>query len=259
MNTTTQAVEDAVERLMKLAYGLRFKPGSGIDAEENALRNALRAALTRPEGVAEVSGWREINSMNLTDELVWLRKGCNIDGPRSPETDDYDRYELWAPCVSPRLAASRSPAPAEGVGLGDAEISLLELISELEDAAAERAHEMSGRKQIDRLVACRVRVSNAVRHLSGAATRPVVDTSQGQVNLAACEGGGVQAPTEPPKLYQQVIALTTDIDGDPIWVTATYNGEKRGYLGTGGHRLKPVTAWHALPPTEGPQGLEGGL
>lgn len=61
---------------------------------------------------------------------------------------------------------------------------------------------------------------------------------------------GVRSPKEPPKLYQKVIALTTDIDDDPIWVTATYNGEKYGYLGTGGHCLKPVTAWHALPPAK---------
>lgn len=53
--------------------------------------------------------------------------------------------------------------------VGNAEISLLELISELEDAAAEYAHEMSGRAELDKLVACRAKVSDAVRLLSGLA------------------------------------------------------------------------------------------
>jgi hypothetical protein len=55
-----------------------------------------------PSCVGEVGAtWQPINSMNLTDELVWLRKGEAIDGPRIAETDDYDRYAFWAPCEPP--------------------------------------------------------------------------------------------------------------------------------------------------------------
>lgn len=46
-----------------------------------------------------------------------------------------------------------------------------------------------------------------------------------------------------PAYGERVIVLTTDADGDPHQVFANWNGEKPGFLGTGGHRVKPVTHW----------------
>ena len=67
-----------------------------------------------------VTAWRHINTMNLTDDLVWLRWGNVIDGPRVAETDDFDRFREWAPCEAPSDAATRAQAvslPAEPVKL----------------------------------------------------------------------------------------------------------------------------------------------
>ncbi|MES1979585.1 MAG: hypothetical protein V4451_16205 [Pseudomonadota bacterium] len=60
-------------------------------------------------------------------------------------------------------------------------------------------------------------------------------------------------PAVQPTLYQRVLCMTDDAEGDPIWTLATYNGEKYGYLGNGGHRIRPVFAWSALPPLVRPQ------
>lgn len=67
-----------------------------VDPDEPIL-----AALPLSGGVQGDAAWQSINSMNLSDELVWLRKGDAIEGPRVAETDDYDRYAFWAPCEPP--------------------------------------------------------------------------------------------------------------------------------------------------------------
>ena len=63
----------------------------------------------------------------------------------------------------------------------------------------------------------------------------------------------VHHPAVQPALYQRVLCMTTDADEDPAWVLATYNGEKCGYLGNGGHRVRPVFGWSSLPPLVKPQ------
>jgi hypothetical protein len=55
------------------------------------------------------SAWRPINTLNQSDELVWVRKGDSIDGPKVVEPDDYDRYAEWAPCEPPPRRRSALP------------------------------------------------------------------------------------------------------------------------------------------------------
>lgn len=52
---------------------------------------------------------------------------------------------------------------------------------------------------------------------------------------------------EPPEIYQRVLILTTNSDGDPWVMIAHYNGLKSGYLLTGGHKDKDVIGWMPLP------------
>jgi hypothetical protein len=75
-----------------------------------AINYWLQAQPSSDIGVNVADAWQQINTLDLTDELVWLRKDNNIDGPRTAETDDYDRYEFWAPCESPSLSG---PAAAQ--------------------------------------------------------------------------------------------------------------------------------------------------
>lgn len=57
-------------------------------------------------------GWQPINTRPWVDDLMWFRRGQNIDGPQRASSDDADRYDYWAPCEPPPLAAS--PLPPEG-------------------------------------------------------------------------------------------------------------------------------------------------
>lgn len=53
--------------------------------------------------------WREINTADLTDDLVWLFDGVDsIEGPRPLEGNDYDRYAYWAPVTWPSTLAIKS-------------------------------------------------------------------------------------------------------------------------------------------------------
>lgn len=92
--------------------------------------------------------------------------------------------------------------------VGNAEISLLELISELEDAAAEYAHEMSSRAERDKLVACRAKVSGAVRLLSALAA----SRSPAPAGVA----GGVDAPTDEQIMRYVGGPLTSVSDNRPL-------------------------------------------
>ena len=50
-----------------------------------------------------------------------------------------------------------------------------------------------------------------------------------------------------PKLHQKVLIWTTDADDNYCCWHATYNGEKTGYLLTGGYKDKDLTHWQPLP------------
>jgi hypothetical protein len=50
---------------------------------------------------ARQAGWRPINEAPDSDDLIWLRRGDNIDGPRPIQSDDCDYYDHFAPCEAP--------------------------------------------------------------------------------------------------------------------------------------------------------------
>lgn len=52
------------------------------------------------------SAWQHINTLPYSDDLVWLRHGDSIEGPRPMGTDDYDRFSEWAPCEPPSFSAA---------------------------------------------------------------------------------------------------------------------------------------------------------
>lgn len=87
--------------------------------QHNLCGVCARAALAaQPGSVGESDAWKPISTLDLTDELIWVRKGNSIDGPKVADTDDYDRYESWAPCEPPRLAAAPTEAkPAQPTAL----------------------------------------------------------------------------------------------------------------------------------------------
>lgn len=51
-------------------------------------------------------GWQPINTAPMSDDLIWLRRGDSIEGPRAWDAYDPDRYHWWAPCEPPSSAAS---------------------------------------------------------------------------------------------------------------------------------------------------------
>jgi hypothetical protein len=56
--------------------------------------------------------WQPINTADLTDDLVWLFDGVDsIEGPRTLEHDDYDRFAYWTPVTWPSTRSVRSTSP----------------------------------------------------------------------------------------------------------------------------------------------------
>lgn len=54
--------------------------------------------------------WLPINDAPWTDDLIWVRKGDSIDGPKRIDHDDYDKYTHYAPCEPPAILAKRGEA-----------------------------------------------------------------------------------------------------------------------------------------------------
>jgi hypothetical protein len=78
--------------------GDTWGPSTGVDARR-ACADELEAALTAGEARGE---WLPINEAPDSDDLIWLRRGDNIDGPRAIQSDDCDYYDFFAPCEAPR-------------------------------------------------------------------------------------------------------------------------------------------------------------
>jgi hypothetical protein len=55
--------------------------------------------------------WRPINECPDSDDLYWFLRRDVIDGPRTPESDDIDYWDWFAPCEAP----STTPQPASVV------------------------------------------------------------------------------------------------------------------------------------------------
>ncbi|MCP1118889.1 hypothetical protein [Robbsia andropogonis] len=67
-----------------------------------------KAARHAPTGAdaAQPERWLSINDAPWTDDLIWVRKGDSIDGPKRIDNDDYDKYTHYAPCEPPSLRLS---------------------------------------------------------------------------------------------------------------------------------------------------------
>ena len=50
-----------------------------------------------------------------------------------------------------------------------------------------------------------------------------------------------------PEMYQRVLTCTENVDAEETHGMAHYNGNKAGFLVSGGHRDKYVTHWMPLP------------
>jgi hypothetical protein len=90
-SASSQQLTEAGKQSVVLRYG------------ETAL--AMLEAIAH-HGAIALSPWKPIRTMPLTTELVWLRRGEIIDGPRRPDTYDFDQYTHWAHCTPPSGALS---------------------------------------------------------------------------------------------------------------------------------------------------------
>lgn len=57
----------------------------------------------------------------------------------------------------------------------------------------------------------------------------------------------VSIKDEQPKMYERVLVSTLNVDCEPYVTTAHWNGDKMGFLVTGGIKDKDVTHWQHCP------------
>ncbi len=87
------------------------------DRLQDLINTATGTAHSEQKAAPEQAGnpWQHIDTLPYSDDLVWLRKGDSIEGPRVMSTDDYDRFFEWAPCEPPSAApAGKAAAEPEG-------------------------------------------------------------------------------------------------------------------------------------------------
>jgi hypothetical protein len=80
------------------------------------------------EAPADPPEWQDMSTAAWSDDLIWLRRGNEVDGPRPIVHDDYDRYSHWAPCEAPSIYASQLALPAGPVPEGDVESKVRALL-----------------------------------------------------------------------------------------------------------------------------------
>jgi hypothetical protein len=73
------------------------------------------ASQMRPQSAVQgwqpVQGWQQMNTLPDSNDLVWLRRGDAVEGPREPKDDDVDYWDLWCYCEPPA-----APQPPQGEG-----------------------------------------------------------------------------------------------------------------------------------------------
>lgn len=94
---------------------IRERHAQGVaQAEPWEVNRAQAIAMSQQPG----SPWQPINTATESDNLIWLRRGSAIEGPRQYEADDDGRWDLWAHCEAPPLTAL--PSYAQGSAINQA-------------------------------------------------------------------------------------------------------------------------------------------
>lgn len=104
-------------RTMLAAAVLRIQALKAEIADADAaMRVQTDRLIAAQAGQEPCNAWQDISTLPYADDLVWLKHGDSIEGPRPMRTDDCDQYSEWAPCTWPRDNAS-PPAPANALAI----------------------------------------------------------------------------------------------------------------------------------------------
>lgn len=55
-----------------------------------------------------MSPWKPIYTLQMIDDEVWLARGDSFEGPRPPNSGDFDRWDWWCEAVPPPLPPSNA-------------------------------------------------------------------------------------------------------------------------------------------------------
>lgn len=79
-----------------------FYTGLQLERILERIRHAAAMLSREPQASESVkSPWQEISTLKLSDDLIWLRRGDAIEGPRTARIDDPDQWDYWCPCEPP--------------------------------------------------------------------------------------------------------------------------------------------------------------
>lgn len=127
-------------------------------------------------------------------------------------------------------------APTIPEGWTQREIELFDGMIDVEEDHAERCDRIANRVMAEKQKGWDLERVALLKKCKAILSAPTIPTGAQKATHANA-----------PKYGTRVLVLTTDADGDPVHELAHYNGEKLGYLGIVGKRIKPVTCWWPLP------------